>query len=192
MRSIRTKRLLLRRWQTSDRVPFAALNADPVVMAFFLSTLPSAESDAFVDRIEDHFDEHGFGLWAVEAAEGFLGFVGLWAVTPSLSEIPTVEIGWRLAASAWGKGYATEAARAARDDGFGRIGLPELVSFTAAINAASRAVMERIGMHHDAGADFEHPQIPPGHRLRPHVLYRMTRPHRSEAVPVVQAVAIRR
>ena len=192
MRSIRTERLLLRRWRTSDRAPFAALNADPVVMAFFVSTLPPAESDAFVDRIEEHFDEHGFGLWAVEAAEGFVGFVGLWTVTPSMSAVPTVEIGWRLAASAWGKGYATEAARAARDDGFDRIGLRELVSFTAAINVASRAVMERIGMHHDAEADFEHPQIPPGHRLRPHVLYRMTRPGGSEALPAAQAVTIRR
>src|SRR3712207_803555 len=112
---LETDRLTLRRWRESDRTPFAALNADPVVMEHFPGTMTRAESDAFVDRIEAHFDEHGFGLWGVEDRAGgtFLGFVGLKRVPPELPPAPGVEIGWRLAAHAWGRGYATEAARAA-------------------------------------------------------------------------------
>lgn len=170
---LRTARLLLRRWMDADREPFAAMNADPAVMEFFPSTLPRAESDAFVDRIERHFDDHGYGLWAVEGPAGFIGFVGLWTVPLSLPPAPTVEIGWRLVRSAWGRGYATEAAVAVRDHTFGPLGLDELVSYTAAINLRSRAVMERIGMAHDPASDFDHPALAEGHALRPHVVYRL-------------------
>jgi len=89
---------------------------------------------------------------------------------------PCVEIAWRLARDYWGFGYATEAARAARDYGFAHLGFEEIVSFTVAANQRSRNVMERIGMTHVAADDFEHPLLPPGHPLRHHVLYRLGRP----------------
>ena len=169
---IRTARLLLRRWTDADLEPFAALNADPRVMEHFPSTLSRPESDALVARIEADFDEHGFGLWAVEADGTFLGFTGLSVPRPDVGLGPVVEVGWRLAASAWGRGYATEAARAAVLDGRAR-GVGEIVSFTAETNLPSRRVMERVGLTHDPAADFDHPALPEGHRLRRHVLYRL-------------------
>lgn len=174
-----TDRLLLRRWEDQDRAPFAALNADPIVMEFFTATLSRTDSDAFVDRIEDQFAKHGFGLWAVELREtgDFIGYVGLWPATLEAPFAPAVEVGWRLARQFWGFGYAPEAARAAIADGFDRLGINEIVSFTATINAKSRRVMEKIGMTSEVGDNFEHPAVPPGNPLRPHVLYRLQRPH---------------
>jgi ribosomal-protein-alanine N-acetyltransferase len=174
---IRTPRLELRRWRASDRAPFAALNADPRVMEFFPSVLNRTESDAFADRIETHFAEHGFGLWAVEIPGGapFIGFVGLSTPRFEASFTPCVEIGWRLAASHWGGGFASEAARAALAHGFGTLGLREILSFTATPNVRSQAVMKRIGMSHAPEHDFEHPALPPGHWLRPHVVYRIAK-----------------
>lgn len=173
---LRTERLLLRRWRDDDREPFAALNADPEVMAYFPAPLDRAASDALVDRIEAGFTDHGFGMWALESlAEGsFVGFTGLAVPSFSAPFTPAVEVGWRLARPAWGHGFATEAATAALDFGFDRIGLTEIVSFTAAVNERSRAVMGRLGMAYDARDDFDHPGLPDGHPLRRHVLYRMT------------------
>lgn len=178
-RSFSTDRLLLRRWEDQDREPFAALNADPIVMEFFTATLSRTESDAFVDRIEAHFDRHGFGLWAAELRETgeFIGYVGLWSATFDAPFTPAIEVGWRLARKFWGSGFAPEAARAAIADGFDRLEITEIVSFTATINAKSRRVMEKIGMTCDVGDDFEHPAVPPGNPLLPHVLYRLQRPH---------------
>jgi ribosomal-protein-alanine N-acetyltransferase len=169
---LRTERLILRRWRDSDREPFASMNADPKVMRHFPHALTREESDAFVDRIEAHFDEKGFGLWAVEVAGGapFIGFVGL----STHSVIPGVEIGWRLDEPYWGRGYATEAARATLEDGFDRAGLEEIISFTSTLNLPSIAVMERLGMTHDPADDFDHPNVPEGHPLRRHVLYRIS------------------
>ncbi len=172
---LRTERLLLRRWSDADREPFAALNADPTVMEFFPAPLTGAESNALVDKIEAHFAKTGFGLWAVEdvASSDFVGFVGLWPATFAAPFTPAVEIGWRLAQRHWGRGLAPEAARAALADGFDRLGLDEIVSFTAAINTNSRRVMSKIGMVHDAAEDFDHPSVEPGDRLERHVLYRL-------------------
>ena len=177
-RELRTDRLRLRRWDDADREPFAALNADPQTMEFLPAPLSRAQSDAFVDRIEAIFEERGFGLWVVEeqARPGALGFVGLLPATFEAPFTPAVEVGWRLARAAWGRGFASEAARAAVDDGFARLGLAEIVSFTSTGNTRSRAVMERLGMTHDPDEDFEHPAVPPGDRLRRHVLYRLARP----------------
>jgi len=172
-----TQRLLLRGWRDGDRGPFAAINADPTVMHYFVSTLDRTESDALVDRILASWAEHGYGLWAIErlADERFLGFTGLtWQDFPA-RHTPAVEVGWRLATEAWGQGYATEAARAALRFGFETVGLEEILSWTTVTNTASRRVMERIGLHRDPGADFEHPRIPVGHPVRPHVLYRLRR-----------------
>ncbi len=172
-----TERLRLRRWRRADRPPFAAMNGDPQVMEHFPAPLTAAESDAFVDRIEAAFDDRGFGLWAVELIDsgGFAGYVGLWPAEFEAHFTPAVEVGWRLAHRFWGHGYATEGARAAALDGFDRVGLDEIVSFTATVNVRSRRVMEKIGMRHDPGDDFEHPALSAGHPLRPHVLYRLGR-----------------
>jgi RimJ/RimL family protein N-acetyltransferase len=172
---LRAERLVLRRWRTSDRAPFAALNADPLVMEYYPSTLTALESDALVDRIEETFVADHLGLWAVEipGVVQFAGYVGLWPARFPAPFTPAIEVGWRLARSHWGCGYATEAARLAVADGFERLGLSEIVSFTAAINERSRRVMERLGMSHDPGEDFDHPNVQVGHPLRRHVLYRL-------------------
>jgi ribosomal-protein-alanine N-acetyltransferase len=178
---IHTERLRLRRWQESDLDPFATLNADPEVMELMAAPLTRAQSDAFVERIEATFDARGFGLWAVEVIETgtFAGFVGLWPPSFDAHFTPAVEVGWRLARHAWGHGYATEAARAATEDGFRRVGLTEIVSFTAVLNRRSQRVMERLGMTRDPAEDFDHPALPPGHRLRRHVLYRLPAPDQT-------------
>jgi len=174
-REIRTARLHLRRWRPGDREPFAALNADPRVMEHFPSTLTRTQSDALAARIEAHFDRHGFGLWAVEipGVAPFAGFVGLSVPGFESPFTPCVEIGWRLAAQHWRRGYATEGARAVlATAGEGPLPGP-IVSFTVAGNLPSRRVMEKIGLVHDTAGDFDHPALPEGHRLRRHVLYRM-------------------
>lgn len=173
---LRTDRLILRRWRPTDLEPFAALNADPEVMAHFPTVLDRAASDALAARADAAFDQRGFGLWALEVrADGqFIGFTGLAVPGFRAPFTPAVEVGWRLARTAWGKGYATEAAAAALHDAFGRLGLAEVVSFTAAVNGRSQAVMRRLGMTHDAAFDFDHPGLPAGHRLSRHVLYRLT------------------
>lgn len=176
-----TERLLLRRWREQDRSPFAALNADPEVMAHFPALLSRAESDAMVDRCQAAMAENGWGLWAVElrGTGSFLGYVGLSVPSFEAAFTPCVEVGWRLARAAWGHGYAVEAARAALDAAYGTLGLDAVVSFTAVDNARSRRVMDRLGMHHEPADDFDHPALPPGHRLRRHVLYRLGRSDRS-------------
>ena len=146
-------------------------------MEFFPSTLTREQSDEFADRIEAHFEEHEFGLWAVEVRDDadFIGYVGL--STPSFDAhfMPAVEVGWHLARAYWGSGFALEAARAAIADGFERIGLAEIVSFTSPLNVRSIRVMERLGMTRNPADDFDHPRLPQGHRLRRHVLYRISR-----------------
>jgi RimJ/RimL family protein N-acetyltransferase len=177
---LRTDRLYLRRWVPADRIRFAALNADPRVMAHFSATLSREESDALAARIETHFEEHGFGLWAVEIPDivPFVGFVGLSIPRFEAPFAPCVEIGWRFAVEAWGCGYATEGAQAVLEFGWEALGLSEIVSFTVPENVRSRRVMEKIGMVHDRAGDFDHAAMPEGHRLRRHVLYRIGRPTR--------------
>src|SRR3954453_22258624 len=131
-----TARLLLRPWRDEDLAPFAAMNSDPRVMEFFPKPLDRAESEAMAERIRGHFARHGFGLWAVEVpgVSAFIGFVGLSVPTFEAHFTPCVEIGWRLAAEHWGRGYATEAAGAVLEFGFRRLGLAEIVSFTVPAN----------------------------------------------------------
>ncbi|HEV3293013.1 MAG TPA: GNAT family N-acetyltransferase [Streptosporangiaceae bacterium] len=174
--SIRTERLLMRRWRDADRGPFAAMNADPQVMRYFPAALDRAASDGYIDRIEALFQRQGFGLWALEeAATGrFLGFTGLNPMPPGVPGAGGMEVGWRLAAHAWHQGFATEAATAAVGVGFGGAALAEIWSMTAVSNEPSQAVMRRLGM--TPQAYFDHPRIEPGHPLRPHVAYRLGRP----------------
>jgi ribosomal-protein-alanine N-acetyltransferase len=149
------------------------MNGDPAVMEYFPGTLDRAASDAMLDRIREHWAADGLGLWAVERlADGdFLGFTGL----ARLAYLAQPEVGWRFVPSAWGHGYATEAAEAALDFGFGELALPEIVSVTTVTNERSMAVMRRLGMTRDAADDFLHPNLPDGHPLRPHVMYRLRR-----------------
>lgn len=176
-REIETERLLLRRWRDSDLEAFVAMNADARVMEHFPSLSSRQESEALMARIRAHFDRHGFGLWAVELKHGdpFIGFVGLGRVSFEAHFTPAVEIGWRLAHASWGHGYASEGARASLRFAFRELGLDEVVSFTTVANHRSRAVMERIGMHHDPSDDFDHPHIAEGHPMRRHALYRLRR-----------------
>jgi len=170
-----TERLVLRSWRRPDRDPFAALNADPVVMEFFESPLTRSGSDAVVDRFEVELADRGFCPWAVEeqASGAFIGFVGLHEVPATLAFSPAVEVGWRLDRPFWGRGYATEAAAASLRFGFETLALDEIVSMTSVLNVRSSRVMERVGMARDRDGDFEHPSVTAGHALRPHVLYRL-------------------
>ena len=172
---VTTERLLLRQWRTEDRAPFAAMNADARVMEHFPALLSREESDARVDSIQRHLEERGFAQWAVEipGVTPFAGFIGLSVPRFEAAFTPCVEVGWRLAAEYWGRGYATEGARAALAFGFEELGLEEILSWTVPDNERSRRVMEKIGMTHDPQDDFEHPLLPKGHRLRRHVLYRI-------------------
>lgn len=172
---LRSDRLVLRRWRRDDRKPFAAMNTDPQVMEYYPSTLTTAESDAMIDQIEETFKTEGLGLWAVEVLDTatFIGYVGLWPARFPAAFTPAIEVGWRLATPYWGCGYATEAAQVAVGDGFARLGIDEIVSFTAQVNFRSRRVMEKLDMTRDPSDDFDHPNVPEGHPLKPHVLYRL-------------------
>lgn len=182
---LHTARLVLRPWRDDDLAPFAALNADPDVMRHFPSCLDRAASDALARRIGEKLEANGYGLWAVEAlpSGGFIGFTGLNRPDFQAHFTPCLEIGWRLARAAWGRGYATEAARAALGFAFDDLGEGQVVAFTAAGNDRSRAVMARLGMSRDPVDDFDHPALPEGHALRRHVLYRSDRPAGPAAAP---------
>lgn len=157
------------------------MNADPRVMEHFPKLLTREESDSRIDSNERHFEQHGYGAWAVEVpgVAPFIGFIGLSVPQFQSPFMPCVEIGWRLAADFWGRGYATEGARAAVEFGFKQLSLPEIVSFTATANERSRRVMEKLGMTHDPAEDFNHPLLPQGHPLSHHVLYRLPAPERA-------------
>ena len=177
MDRLATDRMILRRWVPEDRVPFARMNADPRVMEFLPAVLTRDASDELITRIERGFEQRGFGLYAAELREShtFAGFVGLSLPNFEAPFMPAIEIGWRLAAEHWGKGLATEGARAVIRFAFEVLRLPEIVSFTVPENMRSRRVMEKLGMTHNADDDFAHPTLPPSHKLSRHVLYRLKR-----------------
>jgi RimJ/RimL family protein N-acetyltransferase len=170
---IETARLVLRPWRESDLAPFAEQNADPVVMRFLGGPLTRAASDAYARAAEQHLAETGFCKWAVEApgVAPFIGAVGLSRMKFQASFTPVIEVAWRLHRRFWGQGYATEAARAAMQDGFVRVGLREIVAITAVTNAPSRRVMARLGM--TELLEFDHPNLAADSPLRRHVLYRL-------------------
>lgn len=174
---LETERLILRRWSAADLAPFAALNADSEVMAHFPALLSRAESDDLVERFEAAFDERGFAPWALEVkvTGSFIGYTGLMHQSFPAHFTPAVEVGWRLQRSAWGHGYASEAARAALDYGFDVLDLDEIVSMTAVSNTRSQRVMQRLGMTRDPADDFLHPNVPDDSPIKPHVLYRISR-----------------
>ena len=172
---IETPRLVLRPWQKSDLPFFAAQNADPAVMQYLTGVLTREESDAYVARAEKHLAEVGYCKWAVEVLgiAPFVGAVGLTRVKFDAAFTPAVEVAWRLSQQYWGRGYATEAAAAAIEDGFARVGLEEIVAMTALVNTASMRVMERLGM--TRSIEFDYPGHAEGSLLRRHVLYRLSR-----------------
>ncbi|MFF2041468.1 GNAT family N-acetyltransferase [Kitasatospora sp. NPDC058170] len=174
MAELRTNRLTLRRWRDSDLEPWAAMNADPEVREHLGDLLTSEQSQASMARFEAEFEERGYGWWAVEvqATGEFIGFAGLDQVDDDMP-FTGVEIGWRLARSAWGRGYATEAALAVLAYGFDTLEFPEILAVTTATNVRSQAVMRRIGMTRDPADDFDDLTVPEG-PLRPSVLYRIT------------------
>jgi RimJ/RimL family protein N-acetyltransferase len=173
---LHTARLRLRGWRPADLPLFAALNADPGVMEHFPQVLSREQSDLLAERIVCQLRSQGWGLWAAEvaAANSFIGFVGLNRPAFRAHFTPAVEVGWRLSRQYWGCGYATEAARTVLEFGFKSLGLTEIVSFTSVDNQRSRRVMTKLGMRHHPEDDFDHPNLPEGHRLRRHVLYRLT------------------
>lgn len=174
MAVLETSRLILRRWKSSDREPFARMNADPRVMEYFPATLSRAESDALIDRIEKQLAGRGFSFYAAELRDtgDFIGFIGLSVPSFETHFTPCVEIGWRIAFEHWGRGLATEGAREVLRHGFEDLRLPGIVSFTVPANHRSRRVMEKLGMTLDRDGDFDHPGVAAGHPLRRHVLYR--------------------
>lgn len=181
--TLSTERLCLRPWQQGDLQAFAALNADPAVMRHFPACMSRDDSDALAARIHAHFAEHGFGQWIVERRSdgAFLGVLGMQQVGFEAAFTPAVEIAWRLNQAFWRQGYALEAARAVLEYAFAHLCLTELVAFTVPANLPSQGLMRRLGMCHDAAAGFEHPHLPEGHPLRPHLLFRIRREQWLEA-----------
>jgi RimJ/RimL family protein N-acetyltransferase len=174
--TLTSARLKLRPWREDDLAPFAELNADAQVMEYLLRQLTRPESDALADRMREQLRQTGFGWWAVEApgVADFIGAVGLSVPAYTAAFTPCVEIGWRLARAHWGRGYANEAARAVVAYGFEQAALDEIVAITVPDNHRSRTLMSRLGMVRTVGEDFDHPLVPTGHRLRRHVLYRLS------------------
>jgi RimJ/RimL family protein N-acetyltransferase len=174
---IETERLRLRPWQNQDLPVFAEMNADPGVRKFFPSLLSREESDASVAVFRKMCDQDGFGFLAAELRKtsAFIGLIGIQRMTFPLPTVapPAVEIGWRLHPESWGKGLATEGARAVLRVAFEELQLLEVVAFTIPANLPSRRVMEKLGMTRDPQDDFDHPRVPSGHPFRRHVLYRI-------------------
>ncbi len=179
--------VLLRQWRDGDLAGFCEMNADPEVMRFFPKPLTPSESADMLARLREGIERRGWGLWAVEADGRLAGLTGLAEPAFTSRFTPCVEIGWRLRREFWGRGIACRAACLAQSHAFDRLGLAELVSFTAGINLPSRRLMERLGFARDPGDDFDHPWLPEGHPLRPHVLYRKRRPAGAEPAPQLSA-----
>jgi len=168
---IHTERLTLRAWETKDLLDCVEMNLDKEVMKYFLSVLTKEQTIEFYDRVQKHFLENGFGLYVVEntITQEFLGYTGFMIANFEASFTPCVEIGWRFKKQYWGKGYATEAAKACLNYGFDTLGFDKIYSFTATPNIKSENVMKRIGMIKTG--TFSHPKIDKEHILNLHVIY---------------------
>ena len=187
---LETARLILRPWEDRDRVPLAAIRGDPVVRRFYQSVATPEETNRIIDDAALRMEMDGFHFGAAELkADGSLiGMIGIGRLNEEMAGAipgrPQVEIGWQLDKRFWGRGLAPEGARAWLQYGWESLELAEIVAFTARINLPSQRVMQKIGMSHNSADDFEHPNLPEGHALRPHVLYRIGNPNRfSPASP---------
>jgi RimJ/RimL family protein N-acetyltransferase len=175
MKYIETERLILRDWKDEDIKPFAAMNADPIVMEYFPRRLNEDDTAHLVERFRDHFKKYGYGPYAVEHKESgqFIGFVGLTQVSNDMPFAPAVEIAWRLDYGFWGQGYATEAAQAVIKHAFKELGLTEIVAYAVHDNGAAIHIMEKLGMKRDPDADFKYPRLSETNPLGAFVLYRV-------------------
>lgn len=179
---LETERLLLREWRDSDKRPYADIIGDPHVRRFYVATGSYADAEAGIEKARTRLRDNGFSLMALERKEdgAFLGMLGMVPfdepMRNAIPGAPRVEIGWQLSQDYWGQGYAPEAARAVLDFAWRVPKLPEVVAITSWHNQPSRRVMEKIGMTYDNRGDFEHPNVPDGHRLKLHVLYRIKNP----------------
>jgi RimJ/RimL family protein N-acetyltransferase len=172
---------LLRSWKDSDFEPFAAMNADPEVMRYFLAPCSRQESSEMFVRIRSAITERGWGIWAIEVEGVFAGMVGLAIPRWPLPFAPCTEVLWRLRQEFWGRGIAFAAAAEAIERGFAQVGLAEIVAFTTPPNLRSIRLMERLGFARDLEGDFDHPAVPEGHALRRHILYRKRHPRQTAA-----------
>ena len=173
-----TERIHLRRWEDDDRAPFARMNGDPMIMEYMPRPLTEADSNRLVDRFIQHYDKHGYGLYVLERKEdgAFMGFTGLQKVPFKAAFTPATEIAWRLDYAFWGKGYASEAAKAVLAHGFDAQGLDEIVAFTVHDNVRSIGVMENVGMSRVKGGAFDYPGMAKDHPLGSFVLYKAVKP----------------
>jgi RimJ/RimL family protein N-acetyltransferase len=181
---LQTDRLTLRPWEERDRAPYVRINADPVVRRFYPDLNTPETTNGWIDNYIRKWNEDGISFFVVERKNdgAFIGDVGVSRLDYAVPGGPEFEIGWLTDSRHWGQGYAPEAARAALDFAWETLpGLPEIVAFTYKRNYASRRVMEKIGMVRDPERDFEHPKVPEGHFLRPHVLYSIANPGRNAA-----------
>ena len=174
---ISTQRITLRKWKNSDREPFAQLNQDPDVMTYLGAPMSREDSDAAIDKQLALMAAGEPAFWAVEENQTrkFIGCIGVKRVTFKAAFTPCYEIGWRLSKSAWGKGFATEGARAALSLAFRDWDMEKIYSFTVHANIRSQSVMEKIGMSRIIDGDFKHPNLPEDHPLSEHVLYSIGR-----------------
>jgi RimJ/RimL family protein N-acetyltransferase len=170
------KQITLRQWRDSDLNPYVAMNADPEVMRYYPSLLSREHTEASLIRQRTLIDDRGWGLWVIDVDGTFAGFTGLAIPSFEASFMPCIEVGWRLRREYWGQGIAYQGTLQALDYGFRILKLPEIVSFTAAVNVRSRRLMERLEFVHDAANDFDHPSITERHDLRRHVFYRKKAP----------------
>ena len=170
---LETDRLILRQWSDNDLAPFSEINRNKEVMEHFPSILTHEETVKFYNRTVSEFSEFGIGLYALELkSDGkFIGYTGFHHFDFDAEFSPGIEIGWRLDSRYWNHGYATEAAKACLD--YARINhlFNEIYSFTTVGNHRSERVMQKIGM--SRVCFFTHPSLPEGHKLKPHVLYKL-------------------
>lgn len=174
---IETERLILRTWKATDAQAFFQINQDPQVIKYLRDPLSMEEVHDFMHAKNEHQNKYGYSLWAVQLKRTgeLIGFIGLNYTDWPAHFTPAVEIAWRIASEYWGKGYATEGAKACLEYGFNILRLAEIVSFTVPANLASIRVMEKIGMKRDLKGDFAHPKLPEEHIFSQHVLYRITK-----------------
>ncbi len=175
---IETDRLILRGWRDADVEPFHLMCTDPEVMRWLGPPMSRADAQAAADRQNGFIASHGYAFWAIERKEdgAFLGFCGLKPGPEGTPIHDGVEIGWRLKRDAWGAGYAREAAQASLGWGWANTDAPEILAMTNIGNVRSWGLMERLGMTRDHASDFDHPAVPVGNPLRPHIIYRIARP----------------
>ncbi len=172
---LQTERLTLRDWRDDDAEAYASLHLDPTVAFWLGGRLTHEQAMSSFDTVRKGIAARGWGMMCVERTEdgAFLGVAGCSPVADDLPPAPGVEASWRMAPAAWGRGYMTEAMKALLADGFKRHGWTDVVSMTAASNRRSQSLMKRLGFSRDPSADFQHPRLPDGHSMRPHVVYRL-------------------